>query len=54
MPMSHIRHTRKLVLALEEAVVFDLHLVNDLDLHSVENITTTQLENTTLEVTSTI
>ena len=33
---------------------FDLHLVNDLDLHSVEDITTTQLENTSLKVTSTI
>ena len=38
MPTIHIRRTRKLVLALEEAVVFDLHLVNDLDLNSVENI----------------
>ena len=32
---------RKLVLVLEEEVDFDLHLVSDLDLHSVENITMT-------------
>ena len=38
MPTIHIGHTRKVVLALEEAVVFDLHLVNDLDFHSVEYI----------------
>ena len=41
MPTIHIRHIRKLVLAIEEAVVFDLHLLNDLDRHSVENITMT-------------
>ena len=54
MPMSHISHTRKLELALEEAVVYDLHLIDDLDLHSVDNITLIWFENSTLEVTSTI
>ena len=49
-----IRHTRKLVLSLEEGTVFDQHLVNDLDLHFVANITMTLLENITSEVTSTI
>ena len=38
MPMIHVRHTRKLELASEEEVVFDLHFVNDIDLHSMENI----------------
>ena len=42
MPTIHVKDIRKLVLALEKAVVFDLHLVNDLDLHSVENITMTE------------
>ena len=54
MPTIHIRHTRKLILVFKESVGFYLHLVNDLDLHSVENMTMTQLENTPLEVTSTI
>ena len=54
MPMSHISHTRKLELALEEAVVYDLHLIDDLDLHSVDNITLIWFETSTLEVTSTI
>ena len=36
MPPIHTRHTRKLELALKEGVVLDLHVVNDLDLHSVE------------------
>ena len=39
--MIHIRLTRKLVLASEEGVVFDLHLGNDIDLHSKRNITMT-------------
>ena len=54
MATIHIRHTRKLVLAIEDEVVFDLHLVYDLDLHSVENITMTWFENITWEVTSII
>ena len=41
----HVRHTGKVVLALEEMSFgntdFDLHLVYDLDLHSVGNITMT-------------
>ena len=41
MPTIHVRHTRKLALALQEAVGFDLHLVNDIDFYSVENITMT-------------
>ena len=45
MPTIHEKQPRKLVLALEEipfgGVVFDLHLVNDHDLHSVGNITMT-------------
>ena len=31
-------------------MVFDLHLVHDLDLHSVENITMTLIENTTRDM----
>ena len=31
MPTIHIRQTRKLVLALEEAVAFDLHSVESLN-----------------------
>ena len=31
MPVIHVGCTRKLVLALDKGVVFDLHLVNDLD-----------------------
>ena len=43
MPIIHIRHTRQLVLALEEGVVFDQQLVNDLDLISEGNITMTYI-----------
>ena len=35
-------------------MVFDLHVVNDLDLHSVENIKMTYLEDATSEVTTII
>ena len=45
MPMIHISHTRKLVLASEEGVAFGLYLVNDIDLHSDGNITMTLLQN---------
>ena len=45
MPTIHVRHTRKLVLASEEISFdrsgFDLHLLNDLDLHDVGDITMT-------------
>ena len=39
MLMICIRHTRKLVLALEEGVFFYLHVVNDIELHSYNNDT---------------